>query len=347
MAWRERSLAFTNYRTRVSVSADPEAIRILNFFEDWAPPSDIFGFLPEYSQRSLRQAVRLLLKNTLLVSEGTRAAAEDEKLVQAWSHWLPDGSFHFSTKDVTFIQLSQTTRLLKRYIAESPQPELLKSYPDATQIDLPKVTAQYDGEFARVLLARKTHRDFMRQNVTLDAVSRLLFYTWGVHGMVEAGTLGRLFHKTSPSGGARHSIEVYLLAIRVEGLSQGLYHYNGVDHRLSRLRSVRAEKKAAEYTAGQGFLRDASALFIMTSVFPRVQWKYRFARAYRVVLLDAGHLCQTFCLVATWLGLAPFCTAALKDSLIERDLGIDGIHESALYVAGVGVMPDESTRKRR
>jgi hypothetical protein len=77
-------------------------------------------------------------------------------------------------------------------------------------------------------------------------------------------------------------------------------------------------------------------------------WKYHLARAYRVVLLDAGHLCQTFCLVATWLGLAPFCTAtaALKDTLIEKDLGIDGIRESVLYVAGVG-LPATSVRARR
>ena len=70
----------------------------------------------------------------------------------------------------------------------------------------------------------------------------------------------------------------------------------------------------------------------MTAVFRRTMWKYHLARAYRAVLLDAGHLCQTFCLVATWLGLAPFCTAALKDTLIEEDLGIDGIRESVLYV---------------
>ena len=75
----------------------------------------------------------------------------------------------------------------------------------------------------------------------------------------------------------------------------------------------------------------------MTAVFERSMWKYHMGRAYRVVTLDAGHLCQTLCLVATWLGLAPFCTAALKDTLIEQDLGIDGIRESVLYVAGVGL----------
>ena len=78
---------------------------------------------------------------------------------------------------------------------------------------------------------------------------------------------------------------------------------------------------------------------LMTAVFPRTQWKYEFPRAYRVVLAEAGHLCQTFCLTATWLGLAPFCTMALADSKIEKDLGIDGITESVIYAAGVGKRP--------
>jgi nitroreductase len=77
----------------------------------------------------------------------------------------------------------------------------------------------------------------------------------------------------------------------------------------------------------------------MTAVFPRTQWKYEFPRAYRVVLAEAGHLCQSFCLTATWLGLAPFCTMALADSAIERDLRIDGLTESVLCAAGVGLRP--------
>jgi SagB-type dehydrogenase family enzyme len=77
----------------------------------------------------------------------------------------------------------------------------------------------------------------------------------------------------------------------------------------------------------------------MTAVFQRNQWKYRDSAAYRTVILDAGHMCQTFCLTATWLGLAPFCTMALADSKVEKDLGLDGISESAIYAAGVGTRP--------
>jgi hypothetical protein len=37
------------------------------------------------------------------------------------------------------------------------------------------------------------------------------------------------------------------------------------------------------------------------------------------------------------MGLAPFSTAALKDTLIERDLEIDGTSESVIYVTGCGM----------
>ena len=64
--------------------------------------------------------------------------------------------------------------------------------------------------------------------------------------------------------------------------------------------------------------------------------EYPTARAYRAMLIDAGHLTQTCCLVATAIGLGPFCSMALDDSRVEQDLGIDGVSEVALYAAGVG-----------
>jgi SagB-type dehydrogenase family enzyme len=153
---------------------------------------------------------------------------------------------------------------------------------------------------------------------------------------------GKMLRKTSASGGARHPIEVYLMALRVRGLRPGLYHYHPDRHHLTLIKGSVTPEKAWLYCARQHYVKKAAALFIMTAVFYRTMWKYRHPRAYRTVLLDAGHLGQTFYLVATWLGLAPFCTAALKDTLIDTDLGLDGISESVVYVSGVGVsaVPD-------
>jgi SagB-type dehydrogenase family enzyme len=125
----------------------------------------------------------------------------------------------------------------------------------------------------------------------------------------------------------------------VGNLPPGLYHYAADQHCLERLKRGASSSQLAGYLAGQKWYGNAAALVLMTAVFARPQWKYQSPRAYRAVLIDAGHLCQTFCLVATWLGLAPFCSMALADSRVEADLGIDGVSESVLYAAGVGTLP--------
>jgi SagB-type dehydrogenase family enzyme len=164
----------------------------------------------------------------------------------------------------------------------------------------------------------------------------ILHLTWGITGYLRWPGLGRLPLKTIPSGGARQPLEVYLLALRIAGLRRGIYHYRADRHCLEMLRRGASENRLVELCAGQDWIRECSGLFVMTAVLPRVMWRYRFSRAYRVLLLEAGHFCQTFCLVATWLGLAPFCTAALVDAELERELGVDGATETVLYAAGVG-----------
>jgi SagB-type dehydrogenase family enzyme len=130
---------------------------------------------------------------------------------------------------------------------------------------------------------------------------------------------------------------VYLVANDVAGLAPGVYHFNVRDRSLALVRRGNFRARLLQDAVGQEHVGTAAALFVMTASFPRSQWKYRTPRAYRVVTLDQGHLGQTFCLVATWLGLAPFTTAALRDSSLEQLLGIDGITESVMYLGGVGM----------
>ena len=334
--WKNGQLVFENYRTRVCITAAPETLAILDFFGRWRRPDELISQFSEYTRESVQAALRQLVEYTLLVRENTPEAQQDSRMAKVWSAWLPHASFHFSTKDVPFLSGRKKAQLFRRYLTESQPPRLFKRYGKVPRVKLPPFRAA-DGEFPRTLLARRTQRQFAPRALPLGTLAELLFYTWGITGFVQTPLLGRLPLKTSPSGGARHPGEVYVAALNVAGLPPGLYHYDTARHSLECLRSGPMQDRALRYCAGQKYVRNAAALFLMTAVFLRSMWKYRFARAYRVVLLDAGHLCQTFCLTATWLGLAPFCTAALKDSLIEKDLGVDGITESVLYVAGVGL----------
>jgi SagB-type dehydrogenase family enzyme len=336
--WDQGELVVEDYFTRETYSVDPAAVRILNLFSQWRRAADIPALDTDFSLAEASVQIRHFEHCGLLLREGSPAARRDAKLHATWRDWLPQASFHFATKDGSFLTVSQAEKHYRALAAKSRPPAKFKSYPKVPRVPLPKENpVGADTEFPRVLLARRTHRRFSPQSLSLNHVSKLLYYTWGVTGSVNSPTFGPLPAKTSPSGGARHPVEVYLLALRVEGLAQGLYHYDCRGHRLALLRSGNFSRRAGQYCAGQKWVGEAGAVFLMTAVFPRSQWKYRDPRAYRVVLLDAGHLGQTFCLVATWLGLAPFSTAALKDTRIENDLGLDGISESVLFVNAVGV----------
>jgi SagB-type dehydrogenase family enzyme len=343
--WQDGRLTFENYLTRQVISTDPIAIHVLGFFEIWRDPASLARALPQFTPASLRSAVATLERHTLLVRHGSPAAAEDALLARTWRTWLPQASFHFATKDTPFIPQRKWPAVAKAFLDESSPPPFFKTMPGRPRRALPD-PADADGEFARVLLARRTHRDFAKARVPLGAISTLLHYTWGRTGTVLSPTFGPLVRKTSPSGGARHPGEVYLVAFEVEGLARGVYHFNARDHVLERLPGGVSRREMLAFAVGQRHVSKAAAVFLMTAYFPRSMWKYKSPRAYRVVTLDTGHLGQTFCLVATWLGLAPFTTAAMRDTAIERALGIDGITESTTYIAGVG-MPAAATAPPR
>lgn len=329
-------LRIVNYLTGRSFTARPVTLDFIRFFLSPKTIGDALAAFASYSRRSVAECILQLIDAELLLEYGSAAWKRDHLVESSWKPWLPEGAFHFMTKDASYVGPDWTVEERRRLLPRTQPPPQFKTAPDGEVIDLPSQETARDT-FFETLHARRTHRRFTRGALSLANVSRLLQTTWGVQGYFPPCMFGLLPYKTSPSGGARHPIEVYLMALRVSGLDRGLYHYRPDDHRLARLPGKATPRVAREYCADQPHVAEAAALFIMTAVFARSMWKYRRARAYRVILLDAGHLCQTFCLTATRLGLAPFSTAALKDTLIERALGLDGISESVLYIAGVGL----------
>ena len=337
--WNAGALIFENYATGKGATAAPMAVEVLNFFSRWRRAEAIFPHLPQYSPSSLRSAIKGLARHSLL-QRSDRKGQPLERTMASWKHWNPAaGFFHFTGRDLPFeADLVRIGRYMEGLTHEKAMPVPVKHYPEATQVRLPPAAG--DGDFPRVLTSRRTWRRFAAGKLALGDLGTVLGLTWGVREWVAVPPLGRFAVKTSPSGGALHPIEAYVVARDVEGISPGIYHYDASRHRLELLRRGMTRDRMSDYVMGQRWFADAAAFVLMTAVFTRTQWKYRYPRAYRVVLAEAGHLCQTFCLTATWLGLAPFCTMAIADSKIDRDLGIDGVTEGVLYVAGVGKKPE-------
>jgi SagB-type dehydrogenase family enzyme len=251
--------------------------------------------------------------------------------------WNPAaGLFHTATKHVHFLPARVASRILHEQARRWPMPSPVKRIRNVRVTDLPRPALE--SEFPRILCARRTWRRFSARPVAMRDLATMLALTAGVHQWVRTD-LGDAPLKTSPSGGARHPIECYVCVRRVTGVRPGLYHYAADVHALEKIRGGNLAKRLRVWMPQSRYFAKAAFVVLFTAVFERQLWRYPYARAYRAALAEAGHVCQTFCLTATWLGLAPFCLMGLADREIERDLRIDGITESVLYAAGAGVRP--------
>jgi SagB-type dehydrogenase family enzyme len=144
----------------------------------------------------------------------------------------------------------------------------------------------------------------------------------------------------TPSGGARNPYEGYVCVRNVDGLAPGTYHYSAMERSLAPVGTGRPPA-FERLMAGQAWTANAAAVIFLAAFFERSMWKYHNAAAYRIAMIEAGHIGQNIMLVATEQGLVANGTGAFAAGLVEEALGLKGFNQSAVYALVLGV-PDPS-----
>ena len=209
------------------------------------------------------------------------------------------------------------------------RPEPYKEYPGARLIELPGTPAP-PASLDDALRKRQSIRDYSDTPITMDQLSYLLWASTGIRASEQSHQF-----RTAPSAGALYPIETYLVANRVEGLAEGIYHYGIRRHALEELQPGDFGRAAAGAALGQEMCAQCAVVFVWTAIFQRARWKYA-QRAYRYVYLDAGHIAQNLALAATGLGLGTCQIGALFDDEVNELVGVDGTEESVIYMSAVG-----------
>ncbi len=218
--------------------------------------------------------------------------------------------------------------------ATGPWHRAFKKYPHRPQIRLPIPEPGKTPGAEEVMMSRRTLREYTGEPVTMDEVGRLLYFTNGITGSLPLDR-GTLLLRSSPSAGALYPIEIYQVAFAVDGLPQGVYHYEVEGNALELVRPGYFLEEVFEITHRQEMVLRASVCLLLTAVFGRTKAKYG-ERGYRYVLLDAGHLAQNLYLESTALGLGCATIGGFLDDRANRLLGVDGLEESVVYMATVG-----------
>jgi len=216
-------------------------------------------------------------------------------------------------------------------------PAAIVSRGDAAQrLPLPSAAASdFDALLARRVTCRNFDLDRSLPIATLGRMLERVFAAQAIHGTEHGEDVVK---KNHPSGGGLHPLEAFLLIRRVDGVSDGLYHYHAAERALEPLPDVGdLDDFARRCVGGQRYFGQAPVLVVMVARFERSFWKYRrHAKAYRAVLLEAGHASQNLYLSATDLGLGAFITAAINEKEIETAFGLDPLREGVLCVNGFG-----------
>jgi putative peptide maturation dehydrogenase len=328
---------------------------------DWVPRDAL-------DSRHGADAVDALLANGLLLEEpapGDGESADALFLAQGWhppaavAHMAGRWDAVDGPKGMAEQDLDSNAGLLRQHglppLLETHVPEGVAGF------GLPRIPRDAFDDF---LDARATCRNYDPQaSVPLEVFSRLMARVFGKRGTGQPASGFDVIKRTSPSGGALHPVECFLIVQRVEGIPPGLYRYRALDHALHPVvprvappavgdagtrallpgedpgawdaAALRAFARIA--VAGQDWFAEAPVLCVLAPRFHRNFWKYRnHAKAYRVCVLDAGHLSQTLQLCATEAGMGPFVTGAINEVDLERAFGMTGYVQSPLVVCGFG-----------
>ena len=214
--------------------------------------------------------------------------------------------------------------------ADKPRLEKASNPLSSSILSLPQPRIDMGPNVWEVFLKRRSIREYSHIALSLQELSTLL---WATQGITDPSFPP--WYRTAPSAGALHPIDTYLVVNRVEGFTPGIYFLHVQDFSLERKIQGDFSEKIAHASLDQDIAREAAAVFIWVAVIRRSRQKYR-QRAYRYIYLDCGHIGQNLYLAATALGLGCCGIAAFFDDEVNDLVEVDGLEETAIYLATVG-----------
>jgi len=202
------------------------------------------------------------------------------------------------------------------------QPSLAKAYPSCQRVELdldPQIPAI---NYTDLVMQPPGGGEEPCAVLPLKTLSTVLQMTQAITGRQILPSGQPFYYRSVASAGALYPFELYLAVRGVDGLAPGVYHHDLFNGCLTRLQQGSPPLIAP-------VSQSVVATFFITGIFFRSAWKYR-SRAYRYVLLDAGHLLENLRLALRALNLCFSIHLDFDDSQVQRLLGVDGQREVCL-----------------
>ncbi len=176
---------------------------------------------------------------------------------------------------------------------------------------------------------RRSVRDFIPESISQSQLSQIL---WSAQGIT--ATSGK--YRTVPSAGATYPLEIFVVCGTncVEGIGDGIYHYNIDSHSLTLHYRGDVRPDLATAALNQEFIYEAPVDIVICAEYERTLRRYG-SRGERYVPMEVGHAGQNIYLQATALGLGTVAIGAFHDDQVREVLRLDKQYKP-LYIMPVG-----------
>lgn len=335
---KDQHVVVYNYLTKDIISCAPSDIYWLTVADEWTDIDNIVADHPEIEPVSLKRELGKLIESGMLMEKGSPQAKAEAHYAKTWELGLAVGLFHFAALDNEFGTMADSIAKQKEKNITNPSPPLYWRN-TGNAIKLPQCPPTQSGQLFEVMQRRRTTRNVECASISLQHLTESLYAGLGITGFVQTET-ALLPLKMTPSGGARNPFEAFVWVRNVEGLDPGVYHYSALEHSLQFV-THSPNAPPQEYVQRQDWADNMPAIVFLVAVLERVTWKYNDPNAYRVVMIEAGHIAQNMMLACANNKLTACPTAALNHTQISNMLGLSSITQTPIYALLIG-KPGES-----
>jgi SagB-type dehydrogenase family enzyme len=334
-----QALLGCNFLTKSVFECSVDVIAFLGELQDWQDIDEIAGHMPDMTAEEIRDTIDQLVQASAIVEQGSVLAQSEHEFQSTWKWGVPAAMMHFCLQDPDHMTLAESEALQRRKAVERRQPALYRRN-DAMGVVQALPDAREGNELIELMARRRTVRSAGKPTITLQQLSDCLFAGMGITGETQ-NCVSTLPLSMTPSGGARNPYEAYVYAPNVEGLAPGFYHYSAHDHDLGLVETNRMPKPS-ELVGGQDWADEMPCMIILCAMLERTMWKYDDPNAYRVVLIEAGHIGQNIMLAATRNGLSACPTAALNHATIRECVSLKRLTDAPVYALTLAVPGGET-----
>ena len=198
---------------------------------------------------------------------------------------------------------------------------------------------------AEVPLTLKKRENHLTPN--LEELGHFLWYIYGLsqysqsvindESLEKKASFTQSLRRFVPSGGALYPNELYVY-VKLDDISNGIYHYDVAHHRLILLREGNFDDYLSRSLANRLPISDCFCTVFVSTVFWKNFYKYNNF-SYRLQGLDAGVLIGQSLEVANVMGFSTRVCYQFLDRSINHLLGLSGQEESVYAVIPISMKP--------